>query len=122
MEGYVHVVQLLCGRVFVFAIKPCNIPSLSRLTQRMTVTELPKTLVNILGTLLAENGLLSWQILDEKSSNIVVQILFDNGHCHPTTDGQSAETMAAYCYLKCSTIDCNDCTSSIHKYTGIYKR
>ena len=41
------------GRVFVFAIKPYNIPSLSRHTRIMPVTELPKTLVNLLGTLLA---------------------------------------------------------------------
>ena len=62
----------------------------------MPATELPKTLVNLLGSLLTENGLLSWQIFDEKSSNIVVKIRFGNGHCGPTTDGQSAETVAAY--------------------------
>ena len=62
----------------------------------MPVTELPKTLVNLMGTLLKENGLLSWQIFDEKSSNIVVKIRFGNGHCGPTTDGQSTETVAAY--------------------------
>ena len=60
------------------------------------VTQLPKTLVNLIGTLLAENGLLSWQIFDEKSSNIVVKIWFGNGHCGPTTDWQSAKTVAAY--------------------------
>ena len=62
----------------------------------MPVTDLSKTLVNLLRTLLAENGLLSWQIFDEKSSNIVVKIRFGNGHCGPKSDGQSAETVAAY--------------------------
>ena len=62
----------------------------------MPVTELPKTLVNLLGSLLTENGLLSWQIFDEKSSNIVVKIRFGNGHCSPITNGQSTETVAAY--------------------------
>ena len=66
------------------------------LTLIMPVTELPKTLVNLLGSLLTENGLLSWQIFDEKSSNIVVKMRFGNGHCSLTTDGQSTETMAAY--------------------------
>ena len=62
----------------------------------MPVTELPKTLVNLLGSLLTENGLLSWQIFDEKSSNIVVKIRFGNGHCSPITNGRSTETVAAY--------------------------
>ena len=69
---------------------------MSRLTRIMPVTELPKTLVNLMGTLLKENRLLSWQIFDEKSSHIVVKIRFGNGHCGPTTDGQSTETVAAY--------------------------
>ena len=49
-----------------------------------------------MGTLLKENGLLSWQIFDDKSSNIVVKIRFGNDHCGPTTDGQSTETVTAY--------------------------
>jgi hypothetical protein len=58
--------------------------------------ELPKTLENLLGCLLAENGLLSWQIFDERSSHIVVKIRFGNGHCGPTTANQSTETVTTY--------------------------
>ena len=80
----------------MFSRNPQNIASLSRLTRIMPVMELPKTLVNLLGSLLTENGLLSWQIFDEKSSNIVVKMRFGNDHCGPNTDGQSTETVAAY--------------------------
>ena len=62
----------------------------------MPVTELPKTLVNLLGTLLTENGLLSWQIFEEKSSNIVVKIRFGNGHCDLAADRQPSEAFTAY--------------------------
>jgi hypothetical protein len=62
----------------------------------MPVMELPKTLENLLGCLLAENGLLSWQIFEERSSHIVVKIRFGNGHCGPTTENQSTETVTTY--------------------------
>ena len=58
--------------------------------------ELPKTLVNLLGCLVTENGLLSWQIFDEKSSHVIVKIRFGNGHCGPTTEKKSTETVTAY--------------------------
>jgi hypothetical protein len=58
--------------------------------------ELPKTLENLLGCLLSENGLVSWQIFEEKSSHVVVKIRFANGHCDPKAERQPTETVTAY--------------------------
>ena len=83
-------------RILCLSRKLKDISSLSRLTWTMPATELPKTLVNLLGTLLTENGLLSWQIFEEKSSNIVVKIRFGNGHCDLAADRQPSEAFTAY--------------------------
>ena len=82
----------------------------------MPAMELPKTLVKLLDTLLTENGLTSWQIFEEKSSNIIVKIRFGNGHPGPTADKQPSETIASYRRKSPSQIKRDQARVADHKH------